>query len=45
MIAVVGAGVMGSDVALDLAGHGYKVILKGITDEITADRSNSPAKT
>ncbi|MHC4144640.1 MAG: 3-hydroxyacyl-CoA dehydrogenase NAD-binding domain-containing protein [Planctomycetota bacterium] len=34
MIAVVGAGVMGSDVALDLASHNYKVILKDLTDEI-----------
>ncbi len=34
MIAVVGAGVMGSDVALDLASHNYKVILKDLTNEI-----------
>ncbi|MHC4425400.1 MAG: 3-hydroxyacyl-CoA dehydrogenase family protein [Planctomycetota bacterium] len=33
VIAVVGAGVMGSDVALDLSGHKYKVILKDLTDE------------
>jgi len=34
VIAVVGAGVMGSDVALDLAGHDYTVILSDLTDEI-----------
>ena len=34
VIAVVGAGVMGSDVALDFASHNYKVILKDLTDEI-----------
>jgi len=32
LIAVVGAGVMGSDLALDLALHDYRVILKDITD-------------
>ncbi|MGX5556793.1 3-hydroxyacyl-CoA dehydrogenase family protein [Bacillus cereus] len=31
---VVGAGVMGTDIALDLAGYGYKVILKDIHEEI-----------
>ncbi|MHC4203334.1 MAG: 3-hydroxyacyl-CoA dehydrogenase family protein [Planctomycetota bacterium] len=34
VVAVVGAGVMGSDVALDFASHNYRVILKDITDEI-----------
>lgn len=34
VIAVVGAGVMGSDVALDFAGHDYKVILSDLTNEI-----------
>lgn len=34
MIAVVGAGVMGSDVALDFASHDYKVILSDLSDEI-----------
>jgi len=31
---VVGAGVMGTDIALDLAGYGYKVILKDIHEEV-----------
>ncbi|MFC1604115.1 3-hydroxyacyl-CoA dehydrogenase family protein [Planctomycetota bacterium] len=34
VIAVVGAGVMGSDVALDLASHNYRVVLSDLTDEI-----------
>lgn len=34
VIAVIGAGVMGGDVALDLASHNHKVILKDLTDEI-----------
>jgi len=34
VIAVVGAGVMGSDVALDFASHNYTVILCDLTDEI-----------
>ena len=34
VIAVVGAGVMGSDVALDFASHNYRVILRDLTDEI-----------
>lgn len=34
VIAVVGAGVMGSDVALDFASHDYRVILMDLTDEI-----------
>jgi 3-hydroxybutyryl-CoA dehydrogenase len=33
-IAIIGAGVMGSDVAFDLASNGYKVILKDIQPEI-----------
>lgn len=33
-VAVVGAGVMGADVALDLASHGYDVILKDVSNEI-----------
>ncbi|MGA1870045.1 MAG: 3-hydroxyacyl-CoA dehydrogenase family protein [bacterium] len=33
-IAIIGAGVMGSDVALDLACHNLKVILKDINDDI-----------
>jgi 3-hydroxybutyryl-CoA dehydrogenase len=32
-VAVVGAGVMGSDLALDLAINGYNVILKDLTDD------------
>ena len=31
--AVIGAGVMGADIALDLSGHEYEVILKDLTDE------------
>jgi 3-hydroxybutyryl-CoA dehydrogenase len=34
VIAVVGAGVMGSDVAFDLSSRKYKVILKDLTDEL-----------
>ena len=34
VVAIVGAGVMGSDVAIDFASHNYRVILKDITDEI-----------
>jgi 3-hydroxybutyryl-CoA dehydrogenase len=34
VIAVVGAGVMGGDVALDFASHNYKVILMDLTNEI-----------
>ena len=41
IIAVVGAGVMGSDVALDFTSHNYRVILKDLTDEILENaRSN-----
>ena len=41
VIAVVGAGVMGSDVALDFASHNYRIILRDLTDEILENaRSN-----
>ena len=33
-IAVIGAGIMGTDVALDLASYGYQVILKDLDNEI-----------
>jgi 3-hydroxybutyryl-CoA dehydrogenase len=33
-IGVVGAGIMGTDVALDLSGHNYQVLLKDLTDEL-----------
>lgn len=33
-VAVIGAGVMGSDIALDLSCYGYKVILKDLNDDI-----------
>jgi 3-hydroxybutyryl-CoA dehydrogenase len=33
-VGVVGAGVMGSDVALDLACYGYEVVLKDISEEV-----------
>lgn len=33
-IAIVGAGIMGSDIALDLASYGHQVLLKDLTDEI-----------
>jgi len=33
-IAVIGAGVMGSDLALDLSAHGYDVLLKDLNEEI-----------
>lgn len=33
-IGVVGAGVMGSDIALDLSIHNYRVILKDLTEEL-----------
>ncbi|TGV17747.1 3-hydroxybutyryl-CoA dehydrogenase, partial [Mesorhizobium sp. M00.F.Ca.ET.186.01.1.1] len=33
-IGIVGAGVMGSDLALDLASHGYRVILKDLHPDI-----------
>lgn len=32
--AVIGAGVMGADIALDLSGHRYEVVLKDLTDEL-----------
>ncbi|WP_018753412.1 3-hydroxyacyl-CoA dehydrogenase family protein [Paenibacillus sanguinis] len=31
---VIGAGVMGTDIALDLAGYGYKVLLKDLHEDI-----------
>ncbi|MEW5901380.1 MAG: 3-hydroxyacyl-CoA dehydrogenase family protein [Acidobacteriota bacterium] len=34
IVAVVGAGVMGCDLALDLAGHDFSVIIKDLTPEI-----------
>ena len=41
VIVVVGAGVMGSDVALDFASHNYRVILSDLTNEILENaRSN-----
>jgi 3-hydroxybutyryl-CoA dehydrogenase len=33
-VAVIGAGIMGSDIALDLSSYGYNVILKDLNDEI-----------
>ena len=33
-IGVVGAGVMGTDIALDLSCHNYQVILKDLTDQL-----------
>jgi 3-hydroxybutyryl-CoA dehydrogenase len=33
-IAIIGAGVMGSDIALDLSSHNYQVILKDLNGEI-----------
>lgn len=33
-IGVIGAGIMGTDIALDLSGHSYKVLLKDLTEEI-----------
>jgi 3-hydroxybutyryl-CoA dehydrogenase len=33
LIAIIGAGVMGSDVAIDLANHNYDVILKDLTEK------------
>ena len=33
-IGVVGAGVMGTDIALDLSCHNYQVILKDLTDKL-----------
>ncbi len=33
-VAVIGAGVMGCDLALDLSSHGYAVILKDLTEDI-----------
>ncbi len=45
IIAVVGAGVMGSDVALDLSGHQYEVILKDLTDELLEKAKRNIHKT
>ncbi|MHC4542853.1 MAG: 3-hydroxyacyl-CoA dehydrogenase family protein [Planctomycetota bacterium] len=39
--AVIGAGVMGSDIALDLSGHKYEVILKDLTDELLEKARNN----
>ena len=36
MIGVIGAGIMGTDLALDLACHNYKVVLKDLTEELLA---------
>lgn len=33
-IAIIGAGIMGSDIALDLASNGYKVILKDLNQDL-----------
>ncbi|MHC4751312.1 MAG: 3-hydroxyacyl-CoA dehydrogenase family protein [Planctomycetota bacterium] len=41
--AVIGAGVMGSDIALDLSNHKYEVILKDLTDELL-EKSRSKIK-
>ena len=43
--AVIGAGVMGSDVALDLAGHGYEVTLKDLTEEVLEKAKDNIRKT
>lgn len=43
--AVIGAGVMGGDVALDLAGHGYEVVLKDLTDEVLEKAKDNIRKT
>ena len=43
IVAVVGAGVMGSDVALDLASNGYHVLLKDI-DEVMLEKALSKIK-
>lgn len=42
-IAVIGAGIMGSDVALDLAGYGYRVILKDLDNE-TLEKAEAKIK-
>lgn len=36
-VAVIGAGMMGNDVALDLACFGYEVILKDINQDVFTD--------
>jgi 3-hydroxybutyryl-CoA dehydrogenase len=43
-IAVIGAGVMGCDVALDLACHGYEVLLKDIHPDIIQQSEEKIAK-
>lgn len=43
--AVVGAGIMGSDLALDLSGHKYEVILKDLTDELLDKAKDNITKT
>lgn len=42
-IAVIGAGIMGSDVALDLASYGYHVILKDLDNE-TLEKAEAKIK-
>lgn len=42
--AVIGAGVMGSDIALDLSIHKYEVILKDLTNEILEKAKNNIKK-
>jgi 3-hydroxybutyryl-CoA dehydrogenase len=43
--AVVGAGIMGSDLALDLSCHKYEVILKDLTDELLDKAKDNIKKT
>jgi 3-hydroxybutyryl-CoA dehydrogenase len=43
--AVIGAGVMGADIALDLSGHEYEVILKDLTDELLEKAQDYMKKT
>jgi len=45
IVAVVGAGVMGSDVALDLSGHEYQVILKDLNCELLEKAKKNIHKT
>jgi 3-hydroxybutyryl-CoA dehydrogenase len=40
LVAVIGAGIMGSDIALDLSNHGYNVILKDLTNELLIEAEN-----
>jgi 3-hydroxybutyryl-CoA dehydrogenase len=37
IVAVIGAGIMGCDLALDLASHGYTVLLKDLIDDVLKD--------